>query len=86
MVKREAQDERYMVAIDALRAARRHAGLSQTQLAAKLGKRQQFVSKYESGERRLDVIEYLDAGRALAVPLEELLADLIRDFRDDGDQ
>ena len=48
-----------------LRAARRDAGITQAALAKRLGTRQQFVSKYESGERRLDVIEFLDAADAL---------------------
>ena len=40
-------------------AAREKAGLTQTQLADRLGKPQSFVSKYETGERRLDVIEFI---------------------------
>jgi transcriptional regulator with XRE-family HTH domain len=39
--------------------------MSQTELAQKLGQRQQFVSKYESGERRLDIVEFVDVARAL---------------------
>jgi transcriptional regulator with XRE-family HTH domain len=73
VVKREARDGRYQVAIDALRAARKRAHLSQTELAQKLGRRQQFVSKYESGERRLDVIEFLDVATALGLKMESLL-------------
>jgi transcriptional regulator with XRE-family HTH domain len=75
VVKRDTQDERYVTAIDALRAARRSASLSQTQLALRLGKRQQYVSKYESGERRLDVIEFLDAADALGLSIDTLLRD-----------
>lgn len=66
-------DPRYQEAIAELAAARRRAGLSQTQLAEKLGQRQQFVSKYESGERRLDVIEFVDAARALDLDWTRLL-------------
>ena len=41
----------------ALRHIRKKAGLSQLDLAEKLRKPQSFVSKYESGERRLDFLE-----------------------------
>ncbi len=50
-----------------LAGARRDAGLSQAEVAERLGHRQQYVSKYESGERRLDVIEFLDAAEALGL-------------------
>jgi transcriptional regulator with XRE-family HTH domain len=46
--------------------ARKKAGITQTELAAELGRPQSFVAKYESGERRLDVAEYLMIARALA--------------------
>lgn len=45
--------------------ARTSAGLTQTDLARRLGQPQSFVSKYERGERRLDVIEFLEVARAI---------------------
>lgn len=39
--------------------AREEAGLSQAEVAERLGRAQTFVSKYELGDRRLDVIDYL---------------------------
>jgi len=47
--------------------ARRESGLSQQEVAARVGKPQSFVSKLESGERRLDVVEFLDVCLALGV-------------------
>ena len=41
----------------ALRAARLEAGLTQTDVAKRFGAHASFVSKCESGERRIDVIE-----------------------------
>lgn len=64
---RGTHDARYRSLIDALADARRRAGLTQAALAAQIGKRQQFVSKYESGERRLDVVEFTDIARALSL-------------------
>lgn len=58
--------------------ARRGAGLTQMALANKLGRPQSFVSKFERGERRLDVIEFLDVARALRVDPAQIIADLER--------
>jgi transcriptional regulator with XRE-family HTH domain len=52
-----------------LKSARREAGLSQVELAKKLGRPQSFVSKYESGERRLDLVELREICQALKIPL-----------------
>ena len=61
-----------------LAEARRDAGLTQVALAAKLGRPQSFVSKFEQGERRLDVIEFLDIARALKVDAGQILAEVER--------
>jgi transcriptional regulator with XRE-family HTH domain len=45
--------------------ARAKAGLTQQQLADRLGKPQSFVAKYEGGERRIDLIEFLAIAYAL---------------------
>ena len=52
-----------------LRQARADAGLSQVELAARLGKPQSFVSKYESGERRLDLVELQQICMAVGIDL-----------------
>jgi len=49
--------EEYRKIIGRLKEARFEAGLSQQDIANKLGKPQSYVSKIESGERRLDVAE-----------------------------
>ena len=56
-----------------LRQVRTEAGLSQTDLAARLKKPQSFVSKYESGERRLDLIELQQVCECLAIGLVEFV-------------
>jgi transcriptional regulator with XRE-family HTH domain len=50
-----------------LQQARTGVGLSQEALAKKLAKPQSFVSKYESGARRLDLLELRDVCRAMGV-------------------
>ena len=58
--------------------ARREAGLTQVALAKKLGRPQSFVSKFERGERRLDVTEFLEVARALGIDAARTIADLER--------
>lgn len=52
-----AWDSQRMVFQQLIRELRKEAGLTQSDLAELLKKPQSYVSKYESGERRLDVIE-----------------------------
>ncbi len=52
-----------------LREIRQNAGLTQKELATKLGRPQSFVSKYESGERRLDVLELREVCHAIKITL-----------------
>ena len=47
----------YKEIIERLKAARVEVGLAQQEVAAQLGKPQSYISKIESGERRLDVVE-----------------------------
>lgn len=56
--------------------ARKRQGLTQDDLAAKLGRLQTFVSKYERGERRLDVIEFIHVAHALGLKVAPLIADI----------
>ena len=62
-------------------AARRKAGLRQEKLAEMLGKRQSFVSKYENGDRRIDVVEFLAIAKALKADPIQLLRALIKTLR-----
>lgn len=59
-----------------LRDLRREAGLTQVDVADKLSVPQSFVSKYESGERRLDVIELRHVAMALDTTLETVIGRL----------
>jgi transcriptional regulator with XRE-family HTH domain len=56
-----------------LRAAREKAGLTQIDVVEKLGTYASFVSKVESGERRVDVVELAQLCQLYGVSLMELL-------------
>lgn len=51
-------------------------GLTQAELSARLGKPQSFVSKYERGERRLDVVEFVEIARELSLDIPKVLAQI----------
>ena len=55
---------------------RKSKGLTQMQVAERLGKPQSFVSKYERGERRLDVVEFLEVAKAIGTDPFKLLKEL----------
>lgn len=59
--------------------ARKEAGMTQVELSSRLKRPQSFVSKYERGERRLDVIEFGEVTRALGVDPMIVLKDFYRE-------
>jgi transcriptional regulator with XRE-family HTH domain len=61
----------------ALAAARDRAGLTQKQLARLLRKPQSFVSNYERGQRRIDVLELLRIVEALKGEPHEVFVDIL---------
>jgi transcriptional regulator with XRE-family HTH domain len=59
-----------------LKDARLASGQTQATVAARLGKPQSFVAKYEAGERRLDAIELLQVLRVIQLPPTELINEI----------
>ncbi|MGO9096774.1 MAG: helix-turn-helix domain-containing protein [Bryobacteraceae bacterium] len=59
--------------------ARKRAGLTQYELAARLKRPQSFVSKFERGERRLDVLEFREVAEALGIDPIRFLRRLYRE-------
>jgi transcriptional regulator with XRE-family HTH domain len=57
-------------------AGRKAKGLTQSQLSERLGRPQSFVSKYERGERRLDVVEFLEVAKAIGLDPKRLIDQL----------
>jgi transcriptional regulator with XRE-family HTH domain len=62
-----------------LRDARERLNITQQELANKLDRPQSFVSKFEIGERRLDVMEYVDVCEALSIDPVKFLGQLLSD-------
>ncbi|ANM08349.1 XRE family transcriptional regulator protein (plasmid) [Rhizobium phaseoli] len=57
--------ERHKALIALLIEKREAAGLTQIELAEKLGEYQSFVARLESGQRRVDVVEFLELSEIL---------------------
>ena len=57
--------DHHKVLIAFLIERREAAGMTQAQLAERLGEYQSFVARLESGQRRVDVIEFIELGRIL---------------------
>ena len=75
-VKKSLYERRQAAFAELLKGARREAGLTQVELAKKLRRPRSYVSKYERGERRLDVIEFLEIARVIGFDPHELLTQL----------
>jgi transcriptional regulator with XRE-family HTH domain len=74
----------YAVFLKVLRATRERAGLTQEDLAERIGEKQTFVSKCERGERRIDVVELRAFCRAFEVSLGQFVADMEKAIRKAG--
>jgi transcriptional regulator with XRE-family HTH domain len=57
--------------ISLLREVRLEAGLTQTELGSRIEKDQTYVSRYESGQRRLDILEVREICKAAGIKFEE---------------
>lgn len=66
----------YSILLSLLRRSRKSVGLTQGQVAVRLGQTQSFVSKCERGERRIDVIELRAFCQALGIPLTTFMHNL----------
>jgi transcriptional regulator with XRE-family HTH domain len=73
MATRVTQRAEYRGFLRRLRAARERAGLTQVDVARKLKRPQSYVSKSESGERRVDVVEAAEMARLYGVKVDDLV-------------
>ena len=66
-MRKSLRSERQEFFLTLLRQARKDAGLTQQDVADRLGKPQSFVAKYEGSERRLDVVEFIEVAEAIGI-------------------
>ena len=64
---RSTHDQQYQIFLQLLRDLRIEAGVTQNVLAKRLGNTQTFISKVERGERRLDLVEFVEVCEALDI-------------------
>ena len=77
-VSRQLHSSKYAKLREVLTNERLSAGLTQAMLAERLERPQSFVSKFEIGERHLDVIEFIDICKALGIDPKQILGKIIR--------
>lgn len=56
--------------------ARRKAGLTQAELAARFGRHQPFIANIESGQRRVDLVELIDLADVIGLDLHRIIEEL----------
>ena len=81
-VAKSIHSDPYRALLDLVRSLRLDAGLSQTELAGRLGRPQTFISKVELGERRLDLEELRQICNALDQDLLDVVARWMRAIGD----
>jgi transcriptional regulator with XRE-family HTH domain len=75
-MKRSIKISQYKKLQELLRRIRLDRGIRQIELAKKLGVPQSFVSKYEAGSRRLDILELRDVCQAVGITMQEFIRKL----------
>lgn len=80
-MEKSAFSNEYRVFLQLLREARTVAGVTQEQLAERIGNTQSFVSKCERGERRLDFVEARAFCEAIGVSFSKFARDFDQALR-----
>lgn len=64
--------------MEALVTVRSKSGITQRELARRLGRSHSFIGKIESGERQLNVLEFCELADALGINPKELFARIVK--------
>ncbi len=76
-MQKSLKSPEYARLVALLVAVRHAAGVRQQKLAKTLGKPQSFIAKYEGGERRIDLVEFIAIARALDADPVKLFRDFV---------
>lgn len=79
-MSRSLRSDRHARMVELLIQYREAAGLKQSDVAARLGRHQPFISNIENGQRRVDVIELLEIAEAIGFDPHELIRNIISEF------
>ena len=79
-VRKSIHSPEYETVLRVLVALRHKAGLTQRELARALGREHSFVWRIETGERRLDVVEFFWVCQALGQDAREVYNGLVEEF------
>jgi transcriptional regulator with XRE-family HTH domain len=71
-------NERYAILIERLKVLRKESGITQSELATRIGRDQTYISKIEGKQRRIDVIELQSFCEALGVDVLDFLEDIFK--------
>ena len=75
-MNRTSKKNQNEILLKLLKRIRQEKGIRQIELADRLGVPQSFVSKYESGDRRLDILELRLVCKEIGISLEEFIREL----------
>ena len=77
-MRKSLRSNRHKLLCELLAEARGRSGLTQEQVADRLGKPQSFIAKTEKGDRRLDVVEFVALTDAMGADAVKILKALRR--------
>lgn len=78
-LRKTLRTREHQLLIEVLVAARERAGISQRDLAAMIKRPRSFIGRIEAGERRVDVIEFIEIARVLGQDPRRLLGKIMQE-------
>ena len=76
-LRKTLRTRKHQILIEILVEAREKAGLTQRDVAARIKRPNSFVGRMEAGERRIDVIEFIEIARVLGADPREMFGRLV---------